>query len=81
MLPSDLLMYRYRGADLIPKRLPLDKKHVALASELIELFGGSVGEPRLELDERLQGLEGTDTDYRVNAGWRICFSPLPTLIR
>lgn len=68
MLPSELLLHRYNGEELIPTRLPLDKKKLALGAEIIGIFGLYVGKKRLELDEELAVLEGADTDYRVKRG-------------
>ena len=68
MLPSDLLMTRYRGEEIIPKRLPLDRAQQQLAEELIAVFAANVGQPRRVLEEQLQALEGTATDYRVKRG-------------
>ena len=34
MLPSDLLMYRYNGEEVIPKRLEITNKQVILSVEL-----------------------------------------------
>ncbi|HEY9617527.1 MAG TPA: DUF790 family protein, partial [Microcoleaceae cyanobacterium] len=38
MLPSDLLMHRYSGETVIPKRLALNQENLAIATELITLF-------------------------------------------
>ena len=53
---------------MVPTRLPLDQKNLALAGEIIGIFGLYVGKKRLELDEELSVLEGTDTDYRIKRG-------------
>lgn len=68
MLPSDLLMYRYHGEEVLPKRLELDKKNLELAQEIIEVFADCKGEKRAELEERLLVLEGEATNYRVKRG-------------
>ena len=68
MLTSELLVHRYNGEELTPLRLPLDKKTLALAAEIISIFGLYLGKKRRELDEELSVLEGTDTDYRVKRG-------------
>jgi uncharacterized protein len=68
VLTSDLLLHRYNGEEIVPTRLPLDKKTLALADEIIAIFGLYRGRKRFELDEELSVLEGTDTDYRIKRG-------------
>ncbi|UCH25164.1 MAG: DUF790 family protein [Trueperaceae bacterium] len=68
MLPSSLLMHRYRGGVIVPKRLPLDERSLAMAETIIEFFADHRGKRRAELDEQLAVLEGDDTDYRVRRG-------------
>ncbi|MBD1849948.1 DUF790 family protein [Cyanobacteria bacterium FACHB-502] len=68
MLPSDLLLHRHSGEELQPKRLPIDKKHLAMATDLITVFREAKGKPQSELDRQLQELEGENTDYRIKRG-------------
>ncbi len=68
MLPSELLMQRFQGEEIIPKRLALQPPSIAMAQELIDLFQGAAGESREALNTQLQVLEGEDTDYRVKRG-------------
>lgn len=68
VLPTDLLMSRPAGEELVPKRLPLDGKSLAIATHLITLFQQSQGNPQKELDRLLQELEGESTDYRIKRG-------------
>lgn len=68
MLPSSLLMHRYSGEEIVPKRLEVNKANLELATEIIETFALSQGKRRAELDERLQLLEGEATNYRVKRG-------------
>ncbi len=68
MLPSDLLMYRYNGEEIIPKRLDINTKQIDLAKEIIVLFRDSKGKRRGDLEEQLLILEGEATDYRVKRG-------------
>ncbi len=68
MLPSELLMQRFQGEAVVPKRLPLDVASVATANELIALFQDAKGDSREGLNTRLQVLEGEDIDYRVKRG-------------
>jgi len=68
MLPSPLLMHRYNGEEIVPKKLELDSKNTALAAEIIDLFESCQGERRAELDDRLLILEGEATNYRVKRG-------------
>ena len=68
MLPSPLLMHRYSGEEILPKRLELSQTNLELASEVIQTFADMQGQQRFELDERLQTLEGEATNYRVKRG-------------
>ena len=68
MLPTTLLLHRRRGDEVVPTGLALDRRHLGMAGELIELFGGCLGSPRSDLDLRLQVLEGEETDYRIKRG-------------
>jgi len=69
VLPTDLLMNRFQGEYLVPKRLPLDDKTLTLAQEVIDVFKGCVQLERNELEDRLHILEGAETDYRVKRGF------------
>ena len=68
MLPSTLLMHRYSGEEIVPKRLELSQKNLDLAADITGIFGEYQGRRRAELDERLAVLEGEATDYRVKRG-------------
>ncbi|TVQ21998.1 MAG: DUF790 family protein [Leptolyngbya sp. DLM2.Bin15] len=68
MLPSDLLIYRLQGAEVIPKRLSLAPEHEAIAAELIQLFQESQGATQGELNRQLQDWEGEGIDYRIKRG-------------
>jgi uncharacterized protein len=68
VLPSELLSYRYSGEEIVPKRLALNGANLALAREIIKVFGEYKGARRAELEERLQVLEGESTDYRLKRG-------------
>jgi predicted nuclease of restriction endonuclease-like RecB superfamily len=68
MLPSELLLHRYSGETIEPKRLTLAAENLAIAQELITLFQEAQGSPRSELNRRLQALEGEETDYRIKRG-------------
>jgi uncharacterized protein len=68
MLPSDLLIYRSQGETVVPKRLPLNKLHLAIATDLIELFQAAKGSTQGDLNRQLQDWEGEGTDYRVKRG-------------
>lgn len=68
MLPTELLMHRYSGEEVVPKRLALSPSNLAIATELITLFQSSQQGTRGELNRLLQELEGEDTDYRVKRG-------------
>ena len=68
MLTTELLLHRYNGEEIVPTRLPVERKNLALADEVMAVFHANRGKKRLELDEQLLALEGTETDYRVKRG-------------
>ncbi|MBF2025536.1 MAG: DUF790 family protein [Oscillatoriales cyanobacterium C42_A2020_001] len=68
MLPTDLLIHRFNGEEIVPKRLAIDAENLAIATELIEVFQAAKGETRGNLNRQLQELEGEETDYRVKRG-------------
>lgn len=68
MLPTDLLIHRYNGEEVVPKRLPINQGNLAIATDLITLFHKAIGITRGELNRQLQELEGESTDYRIKRG-------------
>ncbi|WP_026100010.1 DUF790 family protein [Fortiea contorta] len=68
MLPTDLLMHRHNGEEIIPKRLKIDDQQMSLARELINYFQAAVGKTQGELERQLADFEGDTTDYRVKRG-------------
>jgi uncharacterized protein len=68
MLPTELLSNRLRGETVVPLRLPIDEKHLALAQELIDIFTLAQGMTQGELNRLLLELEGEETDYRLKRG-------------
>ncbi len=68
MLPSDLLLSRRRGDQLVPRRLELNRANVALAAELTDLFREFTGRTRDLLDEALTAGEGEELDFKVRRG-------------
>ena len=68
MLPSDLLIHRPWGDSIDAKQLPLSELWVAIATNLIALFQATVGDTQGSLNQKLQELEGEDTDYRIKRG-------------
>ena len=68
MLPSDLLISRFQGETIQPKRLALNSANLKMAEELIDLFQAQVGHTQAELNRQLQELEGEDTNYRIKRG-------------
>jgi len=68
MLPSDLLINRQRGEELEPKRLAVNAKNKAIATDLVSLFQQHVGKTQGELDIQLKELEGEETDFKVKRG-------------
>lgn len=67
-LPSDLLIHRYQGEAIQPKRLSLNSHNLTIAADLIALFQAHKGRSQGELNRQLQELEGEDTDYRIKRG-------------
>ncbi len=68
MLPTDLLLYRYAGEALIPKKLPLNENFIHLATEQINCFQEHLGKTQGELNGKLLELEGDSTDFKVKRG-------------
>jgi predicted nuclease of restriction endonuclease-like RecB superfamily len=68
MLPTDLLIHRQNGEEIIPKRLKLDHKHLNLARDLISFFQEAVGKTQGLLERQLLDFEGDTTDYRMKRG-------------
>ncbi len=68
MLPTDLLMHRYSGEAIVPKRLLVNKENLAIAQTLITCFQEAQGDTKGTLTQRLQALEGDSTDYRIKRG-------------
>jgi predicted nuclease of restriction endonuclease-like RecB superfamily len=62
------LIQRYRGEEVVPKRLPLNADNLSLAAELIARFRAAQGSIRGELEVQLHALEGEHTDYRMKRG-------------
>ncbi|MBC6417718.1 MAG: DUF790 family protein [Prochloron sp. SP5CPC1] len=68
MLPSELLIHRYNGETIVPKKLSLDEGAIALAKEQIACFQNYQGKTQGELLQKLQEVEGDTPDYRVKRG-------------
>lgn len=68
MLPTDLLIHRYNGEAVVPKRLVINQENLAIAADLIAHFQAAKGTIRGELNRQLQELEGESTDYRIKRG-------------
>jgi uncharacterized protein len=68
MLPTDLLIHRLNGEEIIPKRLKLDGKHITLANELITCFQETLGKTQGALERQLLELEGDTPDYKIKRG-------------
>lgn len=68
MLPSELLIHRRNGETVVPKKLKIDRHHLAIAADLINIFENLRGQTQGELDRQLQELEGDTPDYRVKRG-------------
>ena len=61
-------MHRLNGESIIPKRLAIDARNLAIATELITCFQEAQGSTQGELDRQLQELEGDSPDYRLKRG-------------
>lgn len=68
MLPTDLLIHRLNGEEIVPKRLPIDEKTRSIAEEIILIFQEARHGTRGDLNRQLQALEGEETDYRIKRG-------------
>jgi predicted nuclease of restriction endonuclease-like RecB superfamily len=68
MLPTDLLIHRQNGEEILPKKLKLDQQSLDLASELISFFQDAVGKTLGEIDRFLADFEGESTDYKMKRG-------------
>jgi len=68
MLPTDLLIHRFSGEEIVPKRLPINQEYLAMATDLITLFQDAQGNARRDLNRQLQDLEGEDINYRIKRG-------------
>jgi len=53
MLPTELLINRQNGEEIIPKRLPINTQMCAIATELITCFQDAIGGTQGELDRKL----------------------------
>jgi predicted nuclease of restriction endonuclease-like RecB superfamily len=68
VLPTELLISRYQGEEVIPRYLDLKPGNCALAAQLTAIFRTAVGRKRGDLLTELQELEGDHTDYRIKRG-------------
>jgi predicted nuclease of restriction endonuclease-like RecB superfamily len=68
MLPTDLLLHRYQGEAIVPKRLAVNGENLAIAQEAITCFTQACNHTRSELNQQLQDLEGDGTNYRIKRG-------------
>ncbi|MDF5710797.1 MAG: DUF790 family protein [Nostoc sp. S4] len=68
MLPTELLMHRQNGEEIVPKRLKIDNQTSKLAIELINYFQSAVGKSQGVLERQLTDFEGDSTDYRLKRG-------------
>ena len=68
MLKSDLLIYKRNGETVVPKKLGIDDRNLAIATELIDCFIECIGKTQGELDRKLLEFEGNSPDYRIKRG-------------
>lgn len=68
MLPTELLINRQNGEEIMPKRLPINTQMCAIATSLITCFQNATGGTQGELDRQLLELEGDSPDYRLKRG-------------
>jgi len=69
MLPSDLLINKFVGESIVPRKLELNQQFLNLANEQITCFKSLVGQTQHILEERLSVLEGDNIDYRIRRGF------------
>jgi uncharacterized protein len=69
MLPGDLLIYRYSGESIVPKRIEIDAHHLQMATDAIDCFESVIGGTQGQLDEMLLQLEGDSPDFRTKRGF------------
>ena len=68
MLKSDLLIYKRNGETIVPNKLGINDRNLAIAHEIINCFQNCLGETSGELDRQLLELEGDSPDYKVKRG-------------
>lgn len=68
MLKSDLLIYKRNGETIVPKKLAIDNRNLAIATQIIHCFQACIGQTQGELDDRLLKLEGDSPDYQLKRG-------------
>ena len=68
MLPTELLINRQNGEEIVPKRLPINTQMCTMATEVIACFQEAIGKTQGELDRKLLELEGDSPDYRLKRG-------------
>ncbi|HEY9635953.1 MAG TPA: DUF790 family protein [Coleofasciculaceae cyanobacterium] len=68
MLPTELLINRQNGEEIVPKRLSVNQHTCAIAIELITCFQNAIGSTQGTLDQQLSELEGDSPDYRLKRG-------------
>lgn len=68
MLKTDLLIYRYSGETIIPKKLSLQPRIIDLTLEIIDCFQDCLGKTQAELDEKLLNLEADSPEYKLKRG-------------
>jgi predicted nuclease of restriction endonuclease-like RecB superfamily len=68
MLPSSLLITRSRTGTIRPVYVPLDERHITLATELIQTFHEHVAKRKGELYANLEPFEELGFDYRLVRG-------------
>ncbi|XGV97402.1 MAG: DUF790 family protein [Leptolyngbya sp. BL-A-14] len=68
MLPTDLLIYRYSGEEVVPKRYTPAGEPLTIANHVITLFQEAQGCTRSVLNQQLQAFEGEGIDYRFQRG-------------
>ena len=72
MLTTELLLHRYNGEEIVPTRLPLDRKTLTLADEVMAVFFDNTNKKRLELDEQLLHSRVPKPTTGSSGAWRTC---------
>jgi len=73
MLTADLSRSRTRDGSISPLFIDADEQRYRdTAEELIQIFEDHLGESKGDLEDTIDQLTISDTDYKIVQGWRNC---------